>query len=241
MATIIQGPWRGFPGHVSQGFSLPCPCSLFLVLLQPPWSPCFAGCLPSLTNEGRAAQVWPRPLGISRRPKATNVIGLLKAATHTWAACLTSPPTPRMSYRCPKLSEARTGLSICLPFSQAFSSSVKATAFHPPCSSGPEVTLDSSLTALSSLLANPHPAPPGPPGSTLPKPPASLASSLAHRFLWQSTVLTAVTIKHHLFTEDSHITPSGMGALPNPPASTWLLFPLVRCSANTSSHLSTRP
>ena len=61
----------------------------------------------------------------------------------------------RMSHRSPRLSEARTGRSIRLPSPQAFSSSGKATAFHLPYGSVPEVTLDSCLTAPSSLLAKP--------------------------------------------------------------------------------------
>lgn len=50
--------------------------------------------------------------------------------------------------------------SICLPFPEAFFISVKAATLHPPCGSDSQVTLGSSLTALSHPWANPPPTPP---------------------------------------------------------------------------------
>ena len=91
---------------------------------------------------------------------------------------------------------------------------------HP---SVPQVTLDSLLQLHLVCWQNPHPVPPGPPGSALPEPPASLASSAcpriplafccphsSHRHLFK------VTIKHHFFTEPSQIIPSGRGPATQP-------------------------
>lgn len=105
-------------------------------------------------------------------------------------------------------------------------------------------SLKSPLTPVSQLhlvcWQNPHPVLPGPPGSALPKPPASLASSTcprislafccphsSHRHLFK------VTIKHHFFTEPSQIIASGKGPATQPSS---LHLALISISALSCKH-----